>query len=425
MHTYRQVLILGYGGSGRAAEALLRSEGALVKVISQEMTPDYTYESLPFEPDVAIVSPGFSLEHPWVKDLVARGIPLLSELELGWSRRRCPVIAVTGSNGKSTVVKWIADALTQAGHPAIPCGNYGLPVSAAVMQPDTPEWLVIEVSSFQLETIDLFRPEIGVLLNVLPNHLDRHGDLETYRAFKFRLFENMTAEDIAIVAASLLEDTQRTVKACAVTKTFGTEKGTDYCFKEGRVGPLDVSGTYFDNEILGAAVAAVAAVADACDLPLESLATTARDFEPLPHRMQLVAKINGVRFINDSKATNLAGMCAALRMTSGRIHLIAGGRAKESDLSFVKDLLAQRVSQLYLIGEASSAMQSAWGDDVSCFLCETLDKAVLMAGKSAMPGETVLLSPACTSFDQFRSFAERGEAFVREVNRLVELDAGA
>ena len=141
--------------------------------------------------------------------------------------------------------------------------------------------------------------------------------------------------------------------------------------------------------------------------------------------MQPVAKINGVSFINDSKATNLAGMCAALRMTSGRIHLIAGGRAKESDLSFVKDLLVQQVSQLYLIGEASSAMQSAWGDDVSCFFCETLEKAVLMAGKSAMPGETVLLSPACTSFDQFRSFAERGEAFVREVNRLVELDAGA
>ncbi len=184
------------------------------------------------------------------------------------------------------------------------------------------------------------------------------------------------------------------------------------------MGEIDLSGTCFDNEVLGSAAAAVAAVCEACGLPPGAMEASARSFEPLPHRMQTVAEINGVRFVDDSKATNLAGMCAALRMSSGPVHLIAGGRAKETELSFAKDLLAQHVSRLYLIGEASKAMQAAWGDSVECLPCETLGEAVSAAWESAEPGDTVLLSPACTSFDQFRSFDERGEVFVREVDRL-------
>jgi len=465
MHKYKSALVLGCGRSGMAAEALLRSEGATVSSICQELTPDYSYDDLGFDPEVAIMSPGFSLEHPWVKDLIARGIPLLSEMELGWSRRHCPVIAVTGSNGKSTVVKWIADALAHGGKVGVPCGNYGLPVSAAVMMHDVPDWLVIEVSSFQLETVEQFHPAIGVLLNVLPNHLDRHGDMETYRALKLRLFESMQETGTAILpfgffqglepaepglAASFqaLEKSGEKVPmvgkptpACghpstggdsicvhsrsfAVTsKTFGTEEGADLRFKDGKVGEVDLSGTYFDNEVLGAAAAAVAAVGEACGLPADALEASARTFEPLPHRMQTVAEVNGVKFVDDSKATNLAGMCAALRMASGPIHLIAGGRAKETDLSFAKDLLVQHVSRLYLIGEASEAMQAAWADSVECLPCETLEKAVSAAAESAEAGDTVLLSPACTSFDQFRSFGDRGELFVHEVDRLKSEDA--
>ena len=443
MHVYDKVLILGCGRSGRAAEAMLRSEGASVVSICQEATPDYQYEDIHFDPEVAIVSPGFSLEHPWVKDLVARGIPLLSELELGWSRRHCSVIAVTGSNGKSTVVKWISDILAKAGKVSVPCGNYGLPVSAAVMLPKAPDWLIVEVSSFQLETIKEFHPDIGVLLNVLPNHLDRHGDIETYRDIKLRLFECMQETGTAILPFELFQGLEtgnaglsaffqgsekvlplqcEALKCNEVAskpwKTFGTEEGADYRFQDGKVGEVDLGGTYFDNEVLGAAAAAVAAVCEACGLPPNAIEASARAFEPLPHRMQTVAEIGGVRFVDDSKATNLAGMCAALRMSSGPIHLIAGGRAKETDLSFAKDLLAQQVSRLYLIGEASKAMQAAWGDSVACLPCETLQEAVSAAWESAEPGDTVLLSPACTSFDQFRSFDERGEVFAREVCRL-------
>jgi len=443
MHKYEKAVVLGCGRSGRAAEAMLRSEGSLVLSICQETTPDYRYEDFHFDPEVAIISPGFSLEHPWVKDLVARGIPLLSELELGWSRRHCPVIAVTGSNGKSTVVKWISDALAQAGKVGIPCGNYGLPVSAAVMLPEVPDWLIVEVSSFQLETVQHFHPAIGVLLNVLPNHLDRHGDMETYRDLKLRLFESMSAAGTAILPFELFQTLEKEdeifpsigksdvdssspwkVKgvqaqpASKVWKTFGAEEGADFRFQDGKVGAVNLDGTYFDNEVLGAAAAAVAAVCEACGLPPDAIEASARAFEPLPHRMQTVAEINGVTFVDDSKATNLAGMCAALRMSSGSVHLIAGGRAKETELSFAKDLLAQQVSRLYLIGEASEAMQAAWGDSVECLPCETLEKAVSAAWESAESGDTVLLSPACTSFDQFRSFGERGELFAREVCRL-------
>ncbi|MFA6174124.1 MAG: UDP-N-acetylmuramoyl-L-alanine--D-glutamate ligase [Kiritimatiellales bacterium] len=434
MHNYKTALVVGCGRSGRAAEALLRSEGCTVVCISKETTPDYRCEDLHFNPDVAVVSPGFSLTHPWIRDLADRRIPLLSELELGWSRRHGPVIAVTGSNGKSTVVKWITEALAQAGQTAVPCGNYGFPVCAAVMLQEVPDWLVIEVSSFQLETVQAFRPEIGLLLNVLPNHLDRHGSMDVYRDLKLRLFENMIATDTAVVPFEMVSDVERKAsnvwirpegerpRECAAgpwpVKTFGTEPGADFRYQDGRVGAIDLNGTRFANEILGAAGAAVAAVCAACGISPSAVEAGARAFEPLPHRTALVAEIGGVKYVDDSKATNIAAMCAAVKMCAGKVHLIAGGRVKESDFSLAKDLLAQRVSHLYLIGEASGMMQAAWGDAVRCISCETLENAVTAAQKQARPGETVLLSPACTSFDQFRDFNERGDCFAAAVRGL-------
>jgi len=415
VHKYKKVLVVGCGRSGRAAEALLRSEGCETLSLDESTTDLSSFRSQvsSFLPETAVVSPGFSLKHPWIMDLIERGIPLLSELELGWSRRRCPVIAVTGSNGKSTVVKWIVDALAQAGQAAVPCGNYGFPVCDAVMLSEPPDWLVVEVSSFQLETVHEFRPEIGLLLNVLPNHLDRHGTMEAYRDLKFRLFENMRKTDTAIISFDLVPILGR--KSFNGWKTFGAEQGADFRYLDGRVGEINLNGTRFANEILGVAGAAVAAVCDTCGIPSSSVEVSARTFVPLPHRTTLVAEINGVQYVDDSKATNLVAMCAAVKMCSGKVHLIAGGRPKESDFSLAKDLLAQRVSRLYLIGEASGAMQAAWGDAVRCNSCGTLENAVMAAQKQAKPGETVLLSPACTSFDQFRDFNERGDCFVAAV----------
>jgi UDP-N-acetylmuramoylalanine--D-glutamate ligase len=415
VHRYKTALILGTGRSGRAAEALLRSEGVTSFSISQECTPDYRYDQLHFDPDVAVVSPGFALTHPWITDLNERGIPLLSELDLGWSRRHCPVIAVTGSNGKSTLVKLLAEMLALDGKRAVPCGNYGLPVSAAVLLPQVPDWLVIEVSSFQLETIREFRPDIGVLLNVLPNHLDRHGTMEAYARIKYRLFEKMQSTDRVIVPCEQTPIPGN--NGPGFRRTFGLKEQADFRFANGFAAGADLRGTGFDNELRGAAAAAAAAVCEACGTPLSALEKAARDFKPLPHRMQTVAQIGGVTYIDDSKATNQAALSAALRICSGPVHLIAGGRSKETDFGFMKDLLARRGVRLYLIGEASSAMVAAWSDTVECICCETLDRAVEAAGKRAVPGETVLLSPACTSFDQFDSFGERGERFAAAVQR--------
>ncbi|MCU0858389.1 MAG: UDP-N-acetylmuramoyl-L-alanine--D-glutamate ligase [Pontiellaceae bacterium] len=426
MYRFRTALVVGCGRSGRAAEALLRSQRCTVFSISEETTPDYRYEDIHFDPEVIIVSPGFPPTHPWIVDLVRRGIPLLPEIELGWAHRHCPVIAVTGSNGKSTVVKWIVDALAQAGQRAVPCGNYGFPVCGAVMLPEAPDWLVIEVSSFQLETIRKFRPDIGLLLNVLPNHLDRHETMENYRRIKLSLFKNMTGKDTAILPFGFLRTSENNlslntelIHLKSVRKTFGAESGADFCYSGGRVGQIDLNGTWFANGILGIAGAAVAAVCETCGIPPSAVERSARVFKPLPHRIMPVAEIGGVKYVDDSKATNLAAMCAAIRMCHGKIHLIAGGRPKESDFSLVKDLLAQRVSQLYLIGESSGAMQVAWRDVVPCNSCETVERAVAAAHGNAVPGETVLLSPACTSFDQFRNFNERGECFAAAVRGLV------
>jgi len=424
MHTYGKALVLGAGCSGLAAAKLLQAEGTEILILEEKTCdfPSFTSQLLNFSPEIAIISPGFSVKHSWIKEIVARELPFLSELELGWSRCHCPVIAVTGSNGKSTVVKWIAEALARSGQTAIPCGNYGFPVSAAVMQPEIPDWLVIEVSSFQLETIVHFKPDIGLLLNILPNHLDRHGDMATYRGLKWRLFERSVGTAIvpfnSRIHEALAASDSSGVEPPAHLKTFGLEDGADYRFVDGHVGEVDLTGTYFDNEVLGVAGAAVVAVCEASGLSIDTVESSASAFKSLPHRMETVAKINGVTFIDDSKATNLVGMCAALRISPGRIHLIAGGRAKETDLSFAKDLLAQQVSRLYLIGEASEAMQAAWGNEVPCLPCGTMKEAVSLAWDHTVPGDTVLLSPACASFDQFKNFNERGEVFVREVLHL-------
>jgi UDP-N-acetylmuramoylalanine--D-glutamate ligase len=416
MHRYQTALILGTGRSGRAAEVLLRSEGITTVSICEKTTPEYSFERLHMVPDVAIISPGFALSHPWVVELLEHGIPLLSEMELGWSRRRCPVIAVTGSNGKSTLVKWLTEALRLSRKRVVACGNYGLPVSAAVLLPEVPDWLVVEVSSFQLETIQYFRPEIGVLLNVLPNHLDRHGKMENYFRIKCRLFENMIETDAAIVSAELFSSIED--KRSHIWKTFGNEESADVHYIDGFAGTVALRGTLFDNEVLGSSGAAAVAVFESCGLSVVALEQAAHSFEPLPHRMQVVAEIDGVKYVDDSKATNLAAMSAALQRCFGRVHLIVGGRCKERDFSFIKDLLARKAERLYLIGEASSAMQVAWKDTVECLLCETLEKAVIAAGKRAKPGDTVLLSPGCASFDQFNGFGERGDRFAAAVRDL-------
>jgi len=412
MKTCAKAVVLGNGLSGKAAAQLLQAEAAKTLILDEKSSDfsNFKFQTSNFPAEIVVVSPGFPLDHPWIQELRKQDIPLISELELGWSRRKSRVAAVTGSNGKSTAVKWIADALNESGQLAVACGNYGVPLCEAVLAADPPDWLVVEVSSFQLETVRHFRPEVGVLLNILPNHLDRHGTLSAYRALKLRLFRNQAEGDIAIVPLEF-------ATAVPGAKTFGA--GGDYPYIDGRVGAVDLRGTLFESPVLGPCTgAAVVAACEACGLPASAVEASAKNFKPLPHRLEFVAEIGGVRFIDDSKATNLAALCAAVQTCGNRIHLIAGGRVKERNFSLAKDFLAERVLSIYLCGEASGLMQSAWGNTIQCVPCQTLEKAVREAWKRAERGDCVLLSPACTSFDRFADFNERGETFVRLVKGL-------
>jgi UDP-N-acetylmuramoylalanine--D-glutamate ligase len=419
MKTYHTALILGYGRSGQAAERLLRAEGCGVSVLTEETAglPEvfHTLENNRFE--VCIVSPGFALDHPWICAVRNAGIPLLSELELGWSRHTGKTVAVTGSNGKSTAVKWICEMLQFAGLKAEIGGNYGIPACEVVQNHPDLDWLVLEVSSFQLETVRDFRAEVAVLLNVLPNHLNRHGTMEIYRCTKTRIFGSSPG-DACLVPVDLLPQLRGDLGGAERNWiTFGKTPDADYIFENGQVfqgleAAVDLSGTLFESPIIGSCTgAAVVAVADACGVSREAVGAVARRFQPLPHRLERVGESGGVAYVNDSKATNLAATAAALQACGRNIHLIAGGLPKEADYTFIKEVLAERAKSIYLVGQASRAMYQAWSGVCLCVDCGTLEVAFSVARDAANPGETILLSPGCASFDQFRSFEERGERF--------------
>ncbi len=433
MRRFSQAMVCGLGASGVAAARLLRAEGAAVFAVDERDTPDSRKAAAALAADgcavalgagappagaydVAVASPGLPAAGPLLSELRRRGIPLVSELELGWSRFRGRAIAVTGSNGKSSVVKALAECLEAAGRRAVPCGNYGLPVCQAVADASDAEWLVIEASSFQLETCAEFRPDIGVLMNVLPNHLDRHGTLESYARIKARMFARQRAGDLALVPPEWRERFQAWAGGGGRWATFGAQADLDFFHAPGRLAArggaaIDIAGSYFDNEVLGPNAAALFGAALAAGAPAETVAAALRAFRPLPHRAEPVGEVAGVRYVNDSKATNLSALVASLRMQDRPVWLIAGGRPKEADFSAARPALRERVRGAFLIGEAAAAMAAAWSGTVPCEICGTLERAVAAARRAARPGEAVLLAPACTSYDQFRAYPERGEAF--------------
>jgi len=407
----------------------LCAEDCETVVLSQETTDDaavfHALKERDF--DVCIVSPGFSLSHSWMCAVREASVPLLSELELGWSRHKGRTVAVTGSNGKSTAVKWICEMLQLSGLKAAIGGNYGIPACETVLENPDLDWLVLEVSSFQLETVQNFRAEVAVVLNVLPNHLDRHENMNLYRRTKARIFGSSSLSgDACLVPVDLLEPFKADVEGGRHWITFGGTPDADYFFENGQVFQesepiLDLSDTLFDSPVLGScAGAAGAAVAAVCGIPQKAAEAAARGFEPLPHRLQRVGELDGVAYINDSKATNLAAVATALQACGTGIHLIAGGLPKESDYTFIKEILAERTRSIYLTGQASRAMYQAWSGFCPCVECGTLEKAFNAARNAAKPGETVLLSPGCASFDQFIGFEERGERFMALFHESVQ-----
>ncbi len=434
------VLVLGLGLSGLSAARLLLGEGCAVTVVDANSTEELAKKADVLNKagavvilgakevpsgrfDLCVASPGFRIDSPWVKEMQSRGVPVESEIETAFTRCKCPVLAVTGSNGKSTFAKLVSEMLQAGGLKSAVAGNYGIAFSDVVASGMSLDWIVVEVSSFQLETIRKFRPKIAVLLNIQANHLDRHASMDEYIETKCRIFENMKREDSAITGMEIKETAVSRTKGSPVWFTFGPDNGADCIYRPGIIsafasGEVKISGTMFDNRILGpSAAAALGAALKAGVEPAEAVMAI-KAFKPLAHRMEPAGTRNGVSFINNSKATTLASLSASLEMCGGRVRLIAGGLLKEKNLDWVKINLEKYVKGAYLIGNCAKEMKEAWGCSIPCMLCGDLESAVNEAWKDVREGECILLAPGCASFDQFRSFEERGDRFKQIVSKF-------
>ena len=439
-------LVLGAGVSGEAAARLLLARGGRVLVLdggdassrgeaSERLRAAggevvFGGGTLPQERfDICVTSPGFALGHPWIKECRQREIQIVSELELGgyyWQKR---ILAVTGSKGKSSLVKLCADTLNSAGVAALPAGNYGTPLCQLVLDNPELEWAVVEVSSFQMEHTRTFNSDIAILLNLQADHLDRHADMAEYKALKLKLFSVMQPGTLALLPADFADD--GAMPDGVGVQRFGAEAtDADWAYArhyvtgraDGAVFEVGLRGSWFDNEVLGAAAAAGTAALCRMGLDRKQIENGLSGFKPLPHRVQEVAiSKQAVRFVDDSKATSLAATAAALRMVRKPVRLIAGGLLKENDLESIKELLTQTSEKVYLIGQCADQMFQAWSTSVSCEVCGTLECAVALAARESQAGETVLLSPGTASFDQFKSYQERGKRFSELVRAVADL----
>ncbi len=377
------------------------------------------------------LSPGVPPTHPTVVAARRRSLPVLSELEIAWriaegeSTGRNRWVAVTGTNGKSTTTAWIAEILRRASRPVALAGNIGAPLSGFLAD-RAPRDFVCEVSSFQLETVERFRPDVAVLTNVTPDHLDRYASFEDYAAAKERIFANQREGDFAVVNAD--DPVARRAKTRARRVPFsrlGRARGGTWC-EEGRL----VSDVRSRREVLPAArislpgahnlenALAALAAAECLAAPPAAIEKGLTEFRGLPHRTELVAESGGVRWVNDSKGTNVD---ATVKSLEGRapasVLLILGGRDKHGDFERLASPVARAARVVLTIGEAAGKIEKAVSRGVPVENCGTMEKAVARAAELARPGETVLLSPACASFDQYTNFEERGEHFAELARR--------
>ncbi len=454
----KRVVVLGLGSSGLAACRLLVARGAEVTALDSAATEALRREAqklaglgvrvelgvvAPPEGsfDLAVVSPGISAELPLVKAFTARGVPLIGELELGYQHSRCLSVAITGTNGKTTTTELVVRLLRHAHRKTIAAGNIGLPFCAVADETRDLDFATLEVSSYQLETIQYFRPVVAVLLNLTPDHLDRHASMADYLRAKARVFMNQQPYDWAIIQSEALEQLHALGLAVpAKVITFSANRrAADIYLDRGLLvsqmpdwpGPLlDMSQCHLRGPHNAENLMAALAVGRALRLPLEPTVTALKSYAPAPHRCERVAEVHGVQFINDSKATNLDAVRQALLAAPARndepanIWLIAGGKDKGLEYHDLGPLLAKRVKQVFLIGETRETMRAAWSLFTPCTVMDSLLEATLEAAQNAVPGDVVLLSPACSSFDMFQNYQHRGEVFRQAVGQWAQTTNG-
>lgn len=455
----KQVLVIGLGLSGVAASELLRAHGAQVLAVDAGCTEKLRLEAnrlralgvavelgvkaAPERPfDFAVLSPGVPGTHPLVRELTRRKIPVIGELELGFQQSLCLNISITGTNGKTTTTELVERLLTHNHLKTVAAGNIGLPVCAVAGRAKELDFLTLEVSSFQLETIQYFRPIVAVLLNITPDHLDRYASMAEYARAKARIFENQQAFDWAIIQSEALAQLRAlNVEIPSKVITFSAnnrradiyfDRGLLISRLEGWEGPLlDMAAMPLHGPHNAENLMAVLAVGRVLRLPLEQMVEALKTYAPAPHRCEFVAEINGVKFINDSKATNLDAVHQALlSMPSGaelhgpNVWLIAGGKDKGFDFHDLGPLLSRRVKGAFLLGETREKIRAAWSLFTPCRMVDSLLEAVTEAARHAVIGDIVLLSPACSSFDQFQNYQHRGEVFRQAVAQLENFQAG-
>ena len=411
-------LVVGLARSGAAAALALRARGEEVigcdagsaqnaelskraRRLSEagvEVHLDASGDVLAARAGTLIKSPGVPQEEPNVREAHRRGIPVLGELELAWRLLENEFVAVTGTNGKTTTSEWIGHIHREAGLPVTVVGNVGTAASSLALDGIDPRTTVVcEASSFQLEDTMAFAPETAVLLNLSPDHLDRHPSYEQYVACKLRIFAHQLPDDLAVLPDGLdLE-----IPGQARQVRFGSGPEAELA------GAIALPGEH--NRQNGMAAAAVCL---ARGIGPEAVAAALQSFRGVPHRLELVATVDGVDWINDSKATNVQSTIVALRAFGGGVHLIAGGRGKGQDFAPLQGPVSERCRAVYLIGEAGADLERSLRDTgVALHPVGDLARAVASARREAQPGETVLLSPACASYDQYRDFEARGDAF--------------
>lgn len=444
----KKVTVVGLARSGAAACRLLVSQGALVTGSDhrpaakiQTDLEDLKRKGVILEfrrhqpdaflqADLIVVSPGVDTNLSLLQEARSRGVRVWSEVELAFRACQAPFAAITGTNGKSTTTTLLGLMVKHTGRKAIVAGNIGTALCDVALGLSKECWLVAEISSFQLETIDTFRPQMALLLNVTPDHLDRYPDLAGYLAAKARIFLNQMPEDVAVLNA----DDPLTMEAAArgkarkiffsqrqpVTEGAFVQEGTFWLRLGGKeqaichLAELKIQGAHNTEN----ALAAIAA-AGILGIPSHSMREILKHFPGLEHRLETVAEIAGVRYLNDSKGTNVGATVKSLEsFPAGRVILIAGGLDKGADFRPLVPVVKERVKATILIGQAREKLQVTLRGACPIQVAANLDEAVEAAQALAVPGDVVLLSPACASFDMFRDFEERGEVFKAMVGRL-------
>src|SRR5436190_12400123 len=434
----QNVAVLGAGLSGSAAALLLASEGAQVTVLDNAAENDLLKSTLhnlrahgvrvvcgseaernSSACDWMVLSPGVDPVSSLARNFSSRGIDRISELELGWCSCETPVMAITGTNGKTTTTELLVQMLNACGQRTIACGNIGKPLSEVAREKQPLDVLTVEVSSFQLEAIRTFRPSISIWLNFAPDHLDRYRSVADYRAAKLRIFENQTEHDIAVVNAA---EVLPTIRPCRITFSAYSNRA-DFRLSDGaivyenqpvlRLADTKLRGLHNIENLMASLAAGMAR-----GLSFAEMVPPLSAYQPRPHRCEFVRDVGGVRYVNDSKATNLDAVDKALRAQNKPVILIAGGKNKGFSFDPLRSLVNEKVRSTILIGEMAESIRRSWSGAAECEIASSLADAVERAHASARPGEVVLFSPGTSSFDMFKSYGDRGDQFRALVRAL-------